>query len=130
LWLLAQQRVSPHEESWLRVIGNYLRANADTLDDFSAAHFAFHPFTLMGGLPQAMRVFGTEDRLDALLESLNESVFAKPGTDSAPQPYRNDDCPILENVLQPLAGNRSSNGPATSVQHIDSKAAFLQSPPA
>jgi type I restriction enzyme, R subunit len=66
-WLLEQQGLTPHEESWLRVIGNQIRANADTIDEFITAHFAFHPFTLMGGLPQAMRVFGNEARLDALL---------------------------------------------------------------
>jgi type I restriction enzyme, R subunit len=74
-WLLEQQGLTPHEESWLRVIGNQIRANADTMDEFITAHFAFHPFTLMGGLPQAMRVFGNEARLDALLVSLNAAVF-------------------------------------------------------
>lgn len=35
-----------------------------------------------------------------------------------------DSLEILGNVLQPLVGNRSSNGPATSVQHTDSKVAL------
>lgn len=83
-WLLAQTGLSPNEESWLRVIGNQLRANADTMKEFSAGHFAFHPFNLMGGLPQAVRVFGNEDRLDALLASLNEAVFGKEEDDVAP----------------------------------------------
>ncbi|MGY6217371.1 DEAD/DEAH box helicase family protein [Methylolobus aquaticus] len=79
-WLLTRTDLSPTEESWLRVIGNQIRANADTLDEFTAGHFAFHPFTLMGGYPEAMRVFGGEDRLYALLIGLNEAVFkhAKP----------------------------------------------------
>jgi type I restriction enzyme R subunit len=74
-WLLQQADLTPHEESWLRVMGSQLRANADTMDEFSLGHFAFHPFTLMGGLPQAVRVFGSTERLEGLLHSLNEGVF-------------------------------------------------------
>ncbi len=75
-WLLTQEGLTPTGESWLRMIGNQLRANAGTMDEFSAAHFAFHPFTLMGGLPQAVRVFGGEARLEALLDGLDAAVFA------------------------------------------------------
>jgi type I restriction enzyme R subunit len=51
-------------------------------------HFAFHPFTLMGGLPEAIRIFGGDQNLDALLESLNVEVFGsgEPMTAAAPQP--------------------------------------------
>lgn len=76
-WLLTRSDLSPNEESWLRVIGNQLRANADTLEEFTAGHFAFHPFTLMGGYPEAVRVFGGEDRLYALLLAMNDAVFPK-----------------------------------------------------
>ncbi|MGR9037222.1 MAG: helicase-related protein, partial [Gammaproteobacteria bacterium] len=76
-WLLTCQDLSPNEESWLRVIGNQLRANADTWEEFSGGHFAFHPFTLMGGYPEALRVFGGEDRLYGLLIGLNDAVFPK-----------------------------------------------------
>jgi type I restriction enzyme R subunit len=77
-WLLNQTGLTPSEESWLRVIGNQLRANADTLDEFSLAHFAFPPFNLMGGVMQATRVFGSEDRLESVLTDLNEAVFKHP----------------------------------------------------
>ena len=76
-WLLGRENLSPNEETWLRVIGNQLRANADTLDEFSLAHLAFPPFTLMGGVMQAVRVFGGEDRLESLLSGLNAAVFSK-----------------------------------------------------
>lgn len=79
-WLLRQNDLSPIEESWLRVIGSQLRANADSLDEFTLGHFAFHPFTLMGGLPQAVRVFGSAERLEVLLADLNDAVF----TETAP----------------------------------------------
>jgi type I restriction enzyme R subunit len=83
-WLLAQQYLKPDEERWLRMIGSQLRADADTVDEFSQAHFAFHPFSQLGGLPQAIRVFGSEQRLDTLLESLNVAVFAKQESSADP----------------------------------------------
>lgn len=85
-WLLTRTDLTPHEESWLRVIGNQLRANADTWNEFSAAHFAFHPFTLMGGYPEAIRVFSGEDRLYSLLIGLNEAVFPKYASSNTHQP--------------------------------------------
>ena len=81
-WLLAQQacpepsrRINPGEESWLRMIGSQLRANAGTMDEFTTGHFAFHPFSQLGGYSQAVRVFGSERRLEELIESLNAAVF-------------------------------------------------------
>jgi len=91
-WLLTRSDLNPTEESWLRVIGNQIRANADTLEEFTAGHFAFHPFTLMGGYTQAVRVFGGEDRLYALLIGLNEAVFSQP---KQTQPLRTSDRPSL-----------------------------------
>jgi len=88
-WLLAQDgRFTPDQERWLRVVGSQLRANADTADEFTAGHFSFHPFTLMGGLPEAIRIFRGEDNLDNLLESLNADVFRQdyPGAATAPGP--------------------------------------------
>jgi type I restriction enzyme R subunit len=75
-WLLGREdSLAPDQLRWLRMVGNQLRANAGTLDEFTAGHFAFHPFTLLGGLPEAQRVFGGADALDSLLNSLNGEVF-------------------------------------------------------
>lgn len=75
-WLLSrEERLTPDQLRWLRMAGNQLRANAGTMDEFTAGHFAFHPFTLLGGLPEAQRVFGGADALDSLLDSLNGEVF-------------------------------------------------------
>lgn len=83
-WLLSRvEEFNPDETRWLRVIGNQVRANADTWDEVTAGHFAFAPFTLMGGLPEALRVFGGAEPLDALLESLNGGVFNDAEQDSA-----------------------------------------------
>lgn len=85
-WLLSRNDLTPNEERWLRTIGSQLRANADAWDEFSAGHFAFHPFTLMGGYPEAVRVFGGEERLYALLVGLNEAVFPKRAAPTTHQP--------------------------------------------
>jgi type I restriction enzyme, R subunit len=77
-WLIGQEGLTPSEESWLRVIGNQLRANADTLDEFSLAHLAFPPFNLMGGVLKAKRIFGGEERLERYLSGLNAAVFKQP----------------------------------------------------
>jgi type I restriction enzyme R subunit len=76
-WLLAREDINPGEESWLRMISSQLRANAGSMDEFSTGHFAFHPFSQLGGYPQAVRVFGGEKRLEALIDSLNAAVFGQ-----------------------------------------------------
>ncbi|HTR01140.1 MAG TPA: DEAD/DEAH box helicase family protein [Candidatus Acidoferrum sp.] len=75
-WLLEREdSLTPEQERWLRTIGSQLRANADAWDEFTAGHLAFPPFTLMGGVAEAQRVFGGADQLNALLDSLNAAVF-------------------------------------------------------
>lgn len=75
-WLLAREETLTSDQMrWLRMVGSQLRANAEAWDEFTAGHFAFHPFTLMGGLPEALRVFAGAERLDTLLASLNGEVL-------------------------------------------------------
>ncbi len=82
-WLLQRTDLDAGEESWLRMIGQQLRANADQYAgadaEFSADQFAFHPFSQLGGLRQALRMFGTRERMDELLAALNHAVFARDG---------------------------------------------------
>ena len=78
-WLLQRTDLNASEESWLRMVGSQLRANADHYPAEGAAfnldQFAFHPFSQLGGLLQAMRVFGTQERVAELLAGLNQAVF-------------------------------------------------------
>lgn len=87
-WLLAREdRLTPEQQRWLLTIGSQLRANADAWNAFTPGHLAFPPFTLMGGLPEALRVFGGDELLDELLAGLNAAVFPGHGdgpADSAP----------------------------------------------
>ena len=86
-WLLQRTDIGAGEESWLRMIGHQFRANADHYagEDaaFSLDQFAFHPFSQLGGLPQAVRVFGREERLAEVIGSLNEHMFGGPAEDDA-----------------------------------------------
>jgi len=84
-WLLARLdagEVDPGEESWLRMIGSQFRANPDQYGggdaEFVIDQFAFHPFQGLGGVAQAVRVFGDEMRLRTILDSLNEAMFSPP----------------------------------------------------
>lgn len=93
-WLLPQEgRFTPEQIRWLRTIGSQLRANAGDQGEFTAGHFAFHPFTLMGGTGEAARVFGGEAPLEAVLASLNAEVFppAPPGADAGARPASNQE---------------------------------------
>lgn len=83
-WLLAQTCLIPEQERWLRILGAQIRANADTLDEVMPEHFAFfHTFSQMGGLREAERVFGDAATLQALLDSLNVSLFQNPDSDAS-----------------------------------------------
>jgi type I restriction enzyme, R subunit len=76
-WLLTQD-LTAEQSRWLGLVGSQIRANADTWTEVSAGNFAFAPFSLMGGVGQAVRLFGSEKGLDAMLKSLNAFVFADP----------------------------------------------------
>lgn len=73
--LLREESLSADQQRWLYTMGSQLRSNADMWTEITAEHFAFSPFNLMGGMPEALRLFGGADRLAALLDSLNAAVF-------------------------------------------------------
>lgn len=78
-WLLSrEEQLTSDQERWLLTIGSQLGANAESWEEITAGHLAFPPFTLMGGIPEAQRVFGGETKLDIILESLNDAVFPPP----------------------------------------------------
>lgn len=91
-WLLQRADLGAGEESWLRMIGHQLRANADHYAgpdaEFSLDQFAFHPFSQLGGLAQAVRVFGRQERLAEVIGSLNEHLFGGAADDQAASGHR------------------------------------------
>ncbi len=77
-WLLTQEGLTSDQMRWLGLVGSQIRANADTWTEVSTGNFAFAPFSLLGGISQAVRRFGGEKGLEATLKSLNAFVFADP----------------------------------------------------
>jgi type I restriction enzyme R subunit len=96
-WLLQRTDLGAGEESWLRMIGHQFRANADQYTgpdaEFSLDQFAFHPFSQLGGLAQAVRVFGHQERLVAVLTSLNQHMFGGAHDGDAASGVRPTDSP-------------------------------------
>ncbi len=75
-WLLQQSRLDAEAERWLTLLGNQIRANAESLHEILPEHFAyFHVFEQMGALKEARRIFGGADALAALLGKLNAALF-------------------------------------------------------
>jgi type I restriction enzyme R subunit len=90
-WLLEQPALTSDQRRWLNLIGNQLRANADTWTEFTLGHFAFEPFVGQGGIGRATHVFGGSEKLGRLLNSLNKAVFTPDPATSAPTaPYRDE----------------------------------------
>jgi type I restriction enzyme R subunit len=85
-WLLSRTGLTAEQGRWLALLGSQIRANADTWTEVSAPHFAFQPFSSMGGLGQAMRVFGGPEALEAMLSALNASVFQAHARRADPAP--------------------------------------------
>jgi type I restriction enzyme, R subunit len=93
-WLLSRTGLTAEQGRWLALLGSQIRANADTWTEVSAGNFAFQPFSSMGGMGQAIRVFGGADALESTLSSLNTSVFGSQGASAdrrtASDDYRGD----------------------------------------
>lgn len=88
-WLLAQDGLTPDRTRLLRMIGEVIKANANSLESVEPYHFAMPPFSGMGGRRMAEAAFGGAAALDAVLASLNAAVFpsAAPGASQAEAPH-------------------------------------------
>jgi type I restriction enzyme R subunit len=74
-WLLGQDGLSADQSRWLRNVGEQIRANAEAWGGFSVDRLVMPPFSLAGGLQRAIRIFGGEDKLQAVIASLNAAVY-------------------------------------------------------
>ena len=70
-----RQHLNAEQDRWARLIESRIKADAETLERFEDYEFDTHPFDGRGGYGQAVRVFGGEERLGRLLESLNADIF-------------------------------------------------------
>lgn len=78
-WIGTQTDLHSDNKRLLLTIGEYIKANADILDQFTLDHFVVPPFSNIGGLQRAIQTFGSEERLQRILASLNHAVFGEEG---------------------------------------------------
>ena len=76
-WLLSREDWTPDQIRLLRMVGEFIRANATDLESFETYHFANDPFRGIGGRRMAEGLFGGAEKLADLLAGLNAAVFPR-----------------------------------------------------
>ncbi len=78
-WRLSHDdELNAEQRQWLNIIGEQIKANADTLESFELDYFDIDFFPALknrGGKWKAVEAFGSEARLVAMLEEMNRAVF-------------------------------------------------------
>ncbi len=75
-WFLSHsESLNAEQTRLLRMVGEQIRANADTLNSFDLARFVQPPFSTTGGIGHAIQVFGSEAALEQRLTEINSVVF-------------------------------------------------------
>ncbi|MCU7838973.1 MAG: DEAD/DEAH box helicase family protein [Candidatus Thiodiazotropha sp. (ex Troendleina suluensis)] len=75
-WMGSQNHLNSDMKRLLLTMGEYIKANADTLEEFTIDHFVVPPFSNIGGMQRAVQSFGTEENLAKTIKSLNRAIFA------------------------------------------------------
>ena len=75
-----ERTFNTEQSRWAKLIGSRVKADAMTMNSFGDYDFDEHPFTGIGGYDGASRVFGGQESLNRLLESLNSSIFGDTGS--------------------------------------------------
>jgi len=75
-WMGSQLHLNSDMKRLLLTVGEYIKANANDLDNFTIDHFVVPPFSNIGGIQRAVQVFGGNDRLNDVLRSMNSAVFS------------------------------------------------------
>ncbi|MEW8692244.1 MAG: DEAD/DEAH box helicase family protein [Candidatus Thiodiazotropha endolucinida] len=78
-WINNQQDLHSDKKRLLLTVGEYIKANADALEEFTIDHFVVPPFSNVGGMQRAVQTFGSEEQLERILASLNLAVFSEEG---------------------------------------------------
>lgn len=71
----SQTQLNSDVKRLLLTVGEYIKANADSLSAFTLDHFVVPPFSNIGGVQRAIQTFGAEERVVQVLNSLNIAVF-------------------------------------------------------
>ncbi len=76
-WFGSQEGMNSDKKRLLLTIGEYIKANADALEEFTVDHFVVPPFSNIGGMQRAVQTFGSEEQLERILASLNLAIFSE-----------------------------------------------------
>lgn len=77
VWIAGRTDLHSERRRLLLTIGEYIKANAGDLDEFTVDHFVVPPFSNIGGLQRAVQTFGSEDALTRIIAGMNTMVFAE-----------------------------------------------------
>lgn len=78
-WFGSQEGLNSDMKRLLLTVGEYIKANADALEEFTIDHFVVKPFSNIGGMQRAVQIFGSEEQLERIIATLNLAVFSEEG---------------------------------------------------
>jgi type I restriction enzyme R subunit len=76
-WLASPNEMHSDMKRLLVSVGEFIKANAGALEEFTVDHFTVPPFSNLGGLQRAIQVVGGEDSLRHMILSMNTAVFVE-----------------------------------------------------
>jgi len=76
-WINNETGLHSDMKRLLYTVGEYIKANADTLEEFTIDYFTVLPFTNIGGMQRAIQTFGNEGQLVKILEKMNKAIFTE-----------------------------------------------------
>ena len=88
-WIAGRTDLHSEQRRLLLTIGEYVKANAGELDEFTVDHFVVPPFSNIGGLQRAVQTFGSEDALAKVIADINAAVFLDAGAAAPAQEHPN-----------------------------------------
>jgi len=74
-WINNEANLHSDMKRLLHTVGEYIKANADILEEFTIDYFTVLPFTNIGGMQRAIQTFGSEEQLIKTLDKMNNAVF-------------------------------------------------------
>ncbi len=76
-WRSEQQNFDAEQARWADLLCSMVKANAKDMKSFGQWDFDEHPFRALGGYEQAQRVFGGDEPLGDLIETVNVVLFGR-----------------------------------------------------
>jgi len=88
-WINNEANLHSDMKRLLHTVGEYIKANADILEEFTIDYFTVLPFTNIGGMQRAIQTFGNEEQLVKILDKMNNDVFTDEENGTASEKHTN-----------------------------------------